>query len=139
MQESRRRIVKRDMDLIKAILIALEKNCDGTFGYQPTRDTLLYKYNGTEAEFNEHCRFIAERGLANYQNDVNKGMFFLALTWDGHNFLDNSRESRVREAVKKTAGNLSLGVFQKVPSEPRQPSRLNSSGFSNQLLSFLNI
>jgi len=106
--------MKRDMDLVKAILLDLEKNCDGTIAYQPSKETVPYAYPGTDAEFEEHCRLIEERGLANTLNSVNAGIFFLSLTWAGHDFLDDSRESKVWQAAKKAAGNLSFGVFTKV-------------------------
>ena len=106
--------MKRDMDLIKAILLDLEKNCDGTFVYQPTKETVPYKYPGTDAEFEEHCRLIEEQGLTRTLNSVSAGTFFFSLTWTGHDFLDDSRESKVWQAAKKAAGTLSFGVFTKV-------------------------
>ena len=106
--------MKRDMDLIKAILLDLEEHCDGTFGYKPSKKTVRYAYSGTDNEFDEHCRLIEEQGLAKTINSVTDGIFFVSLTWAGHDFLDDSRESKVWQAAKKAAGSLSFGVFIKV-------------------------
>ncbi|MDR0328954.1 MAG: DUF2513 domain-containing protein [Planctomycetaceae bacterium] len=35
----------------------------------------------------------------------------IRLTWDGHEFLDNSRTPEVWNAAQKSAGHLSFGVF----------------------------
>ena len=72
--------MKRDMDLIKAILLDLEEHCDGTFCYRPAIQTIPYQYGGTDAEFEEHCRLIAEKGLAIAHPSLNAGTSFSALT-----------------------------------------------------------
>lgn len=102
------------MDLIRAILLDLEKNCDGTFAYRPTKETVPYSYPGTDTEFEEHCRLVDEQGLAIAHREMNVSTSFSALTWAGHDFLDDSRESKVWNAAKKAAGTFSFGIFMKV-------------------------
>ena len=107
--------MKRDMDLIKAILLDLEEHCDGTLYYVPTKESVPYAYGGTDEEFRQHCRLIAQHGLADAVEKTRGGSInFLALTWAGHDFLDDSRESKVWNAAKKAAGSFSFGIFMKV-------------------------
>ncbi|MBR2692852.1 MAG: DUF2513 domain-containing protein [Thermoguttaceae bacterium] len=105
--------MKRDMDLIKAILLDLEKHCNGTFYYAPTKESVPYDYDGDDEDFRQHCRLVAQHGLAK-ATETRGGISFLALTWDGHDFLDNSREPKVWNAAKKAAGSFSFGIFMKV-------------------------
>lgn len=56
--------MKGDMNLIRAILVDLQENCDGRLTRTPTPDTIKYQFSGTDLEFREHCRLIVERGLA---------------------------------------------------------------------------
>ena len=118
--------MKRDMDLIKAILLDLEEHCDATFGYKPSKKTVRYAYSGTDNEFDEHCRLIEEQGLAKTINSVTDGIFFVSLTWAGHDFLDNSRDSRVWKAAKDAAGRFSFGVFTATLAEAANAAALKA-------------
>lgn len=102
--------MKRDMDLIKAILIKLETECSPFAYYSIDKEDFP---GADETQIQEHCRLIAERGLA-VGKQTRGGWNFSSLTWDGHDFLDNARENKVWQAAKKAAGNLSFGVFQEV-------------------------
>ena len=103
--------MKRDMELIKAILLSIEENCDGRKSYHPTRDSVKYEYSGTDAEFERHCHLIAEHKLAHAITDLRSGIVFLALTWEGHDFLDSAREPKVWDTVKGYAGKVSFAVL----------------------------
>lgn len=105
--------MKRDMNLIRAILVDLQENCNGRQTHTPTPEKIKYQYSGTDLEFREHCRLIVERGLADVipgRNDYS----FTRLTWAGHDFLDNSKDSSVWQAAMKAAGHLSFDIFSKV-------------------------
>lgn len=103
--------MKRDMELIKAILLSIEERCDGKESYHPTRDSVEYKYSGTDAAFERHCRLIAEHNLAHAITDLRSGIVFLSLTWEGHDFLDSAREPKVWNKVKGYAGRVSFAVL----------------------------
>lgn len=107
--------MKRDMDLIKFLLGEME-DCSADNVYHPSVGSLPEGITATEKELNQHCRLIAERGLA-VGTSTRGGWTFTRLTWDGHDFLDNSRNSAVWQATKKVAGNLSFDVFTKVMIE----------------------
>lgn len=101
--------MKRDMDLVLRILQDIEKNCNDVGSYP-------IDLNGFQVEREKvlgHCKLIMDRGLANGQFASN-GAMFKALTWEGHDFLDNSRNSTVWQAAKEAAGDLSFGIFVKV-------------------------
>lgn len=101
--------MKRNMDLIREILLKLEKNCNDVCYY--TLDLNEFQLNREEVL--GHCKLIIDRGLADGQF-VSNGVTFRALTWEGHDFLDNSRNSTVWAAAKEAAGDLSFGIFVKV-------------------------
>ena len=93
--------MRRDMDLIKAILLESEKACRPGAYYQPES----YSFRDLQADeetLQEHCRLIAERGLAN-GTLTREGWRFSSLTWDGHDFLDVrvKQEVAVAEFVAK--------------------------------------
>ncbi|MGI5831436.1 MAG: DUF2513 domain-containing protein [Thermoguttaceae bacterium] len=104
--------MKRDMELIKFLLGKLEA-AEPETAYIPTSADIPGENPPSEPEINEHCRLIVERGLACGQPSLS-GWVLTGLTWEGHDFLDNSRESKVWQAAKKAAGHLSFGVFTKV-------------------------
>ncbi len=107
--------MKRDMDLIKFLLGKMESAGPET-SYTPTPADFPGGNPPSEPELSEHCRLIVERGLARGEPSFS-GWILTGLTWDGHDFLDNSRESKVWQAAKKAAGGLSFGVFTKVLAE----------------------
>lgn len=104
--------MKRDMELIKFLLGEME-NCSADEAYNPAVESLPALFKTTQNELNQHCRLIFERGLAVGESN-RAGWVFTRLTWDGHDFLDNSRNSEVWQATKRVAGNLSFDVFVKV-------------------------
>ena len=103
--------MKRDMDLIRGILLALESGeswgelseCQSTIGY--------------------HCYLIVDAGLAT-GNDITclsddyPSFQLYSLTWAGHEFLDTARETKHWEKAKSLildkAGGASIAVWTKV-------------------------
>ena len=104
--------MKRDMDLIKWILDKME-SVDAETAYMPTPAEFPGTNPPSESDINEHCRLLVERGFVRGQPSLS-GWILTGLTWAGHDFLDDSRESKVWQAAKKAAGSLSFGVFIKV-------------------------
>lgn len=104
--------MKRDMDLIKLLLAAVEKSAASACVI-PEPSDFPEPIRPTEADLGEHCRLLVERGLVRGEPTFS-GWVLTGLTWDGHDFFDNSRESKVWQAAKKAAGTLSFGVFIKV-------------------------
>lgn len=115
--------MKRDMVLIRSILSDLEENCSGVRAYKPDPA----KFSTDSDSFSFHCRLILERGLASGNNSFD-GIYFFGLTWDGFDFLDDSRNSEVWNATLKSAGNLSFGVFKDVLKSVAKAFALKSLG-----------
>ena len=103
--------MERDMDLIREILLFAEKHCDGSEFLVLEPSKLSEQYHALEdIVLNEHIALTKERGLIESHHASN-GSTIRRLTWDGHEFLDNSRTPEVWNAAKAAAGHLSFGVF----------------------------
>ena len=108
--------MRRDMDLIRSILIQLEEKSSGL----DTVDIGLEGYD--DAQIGYHSALIAEAGLAHGIDVSHMGSTFpewklCRLTWDGHEFLDASREpGRWEKAqdISQKAGGLTLNMIMKV-------------------------
>jgi hypothetical protein len=113
-----REFMKRDMDLIREILLYAEKHCKAfcnsldRFEYPAMTPTKLpKKFQSFDREIlNEHVLLAKERNLieADFISDKWR---VRRLTWEGHEFIDNSRVPEVWNAAKEAAGHLSFGVF----------------------------
>jgi len=108
--------MKRDMELIRTILLQLEEKSSGL-------GTVEIKVDGfDDAHVGYHCALVAEAGLA---RGINVGTMHSkrpewklnSLTWDGHEFLDASREPGRWEKAKEIAnkaGGLTLNMMMNV-------------------------
>ena len=101
--------MQRDMSKIKTILLFLEKD-SAAGSLKLNAET----FNWPEDEFFYHCRLIIEKELAVGRCFDDGSCVFNGITWAGHDFLDNARNSDVWSATMNAAGRLSFGVFQKV-------------------------
>lgn len=106
----------RDMELVREILLQLEKaEYDGL-----PKQVSVEAY--TENQVNYHVKLLYEAGLieANEITAANYGPEWepIALTWDGHEFLeaarDRSRWSKALEVVKEKSGGLVFEVLKTV-------------------------
>ena len=92
--------MRRDSDLIRAILLAVESDerCDVLIIPK------LPDYSDEALDF--HTRLLVERGfLATYFPDRARGQPWacIRLTWEGYDFLDNIRDPAVWRKVKHSA------------------------------------
>ncbi|MGI5832907.1 MAG: DUF2513 domain-containing protein [Thermoguttaceae bacterium] len=92
--------MKRNKELVKAILSDLEEHCNGPVVHQPTVET--FKIEVTVAEFYDHCRLIVEERFAR-GGFSSSGPFFSSLTWRGHNLLDKLRGTEERPSPASKA------------------------------------
>ena len=100
-------IMKRDMDLIRAILLTIESNPSG-FARQPIE---IDGY--TQEEIGYHAILLGEAGLAKVVNLTSHGSkspeaIITQLTWAGHEFLDSARENQrwnqAKDLINKVDG-----------------------------------
>jgi hypothetical protein len=106
-------IMKRNKELIKAILLYAEKQEDVIFEIQA--DELLI--NPTNDELKYHLQMMQECGLLKGSPRKGERVIITGITWAGYEFLENAREAKVWNAAKQAAGNLSWGVFVSVLTE----------------------
>lgn len=96
--------MKRDMDLVRDILLAVEKETSG-FALEPP------KVNGySKEQIVYHVYIMAQGGLLEAQPTQNQAAVipmdfsFINLTWVGHEFIDTARDEGVWKKAKTIAG-----------------------------------
>lgn len=109
--------MKRDLALIRKILLALEENESAT-GLGPV-DLEIENYS--DAQIGYHLKLLTERELIKATNFTTMGSKHpvyrpSGLTWEGHEFLDAAKNesvwARALEAVAAKGGSLPFAVFQ---------------------------
>jgi len=107
-------IMKRDMDLIRKILLEVESD---VHGFAPQKIEID---NYTQEEIGYHIHLLGEAGLAEvinmtFDQSDSPSARVLNLTWDGHEFLDSSRENRIwnqaKDAISKVGGGASIQIW----------------------------
>jgi hypothetical protein len=104
--------MKRDMDLIRAILLSVEEHEDG----RAPRDLTVDGYSAEQIGY--HNYLIGDAGLAKTADVTTRGSsgpmaLVIHLTWAGHEFLDAARDDTVWSKTKArlgAAGKAVLGV-----------------------------
>ena len=108
--------MKRDMDLVRDILLAYEMN-----GHFPNFDECLKGYSTEEVEY--HINLMLNAGLLEalfVPNSLNARMgipYGYRMTWDGHDFLDAARdETRWKKAkgIMKQIGGATLEILKQI-------------------------
>ncbi|WP_374545055.1 DUF2513 domain-containing protein [Rhodoblastus sp.] len=98
--------MKRDMDLIRELLLKLEAlpmRPGGVVTISPDAEEIAVAGHDVE-QIEYHLSLILEAGLIE-QLDVHPmfGISFRRLSWQGHDFLDSVRDPRIWEKTKKGA------------------------------------
>lgn len=117
--------MKRDMDLMRDILLWLEENNHGTPSI-PEKEALEIGY---------HCHLLAESGLiraadASSMEDDLPQAIPLSLTSKGHDFLDAARSSSVWTTVKQRVATTTGGVSVAILTELLKEELKRRFGFS---------
>jgi hypothetical protein len=106
--------MKRNMDLIREILLFAETNCDGQAFQRIDVCKLAEPYRMVEPHIlEEHVRIAEQQGLIEISRN-SSGTYIHRLTWNGHDFLADARQPEVWNAAKSKAGNASFAVFKAV-------------------------
>jgi len=92
--------MKRDMELIRAMLLAIESD---NHGFAPKIEIHGY----TQEQIGYHALLLGEAGLAVVSDVTSMGnkspeAIILRLTWSGHEFLDSARENQIWNQAKDT-------------------------------------
>jgi len=98
--------MKRDMDLIREILLAIESD---VHGFAPKIE--LHGY--TQEQINYHAFLLGEAGLLKVADVTSMGSespeaIIIRLTWSGHEFLDSARDNQrwnqAKDVINKIGG-----------------------------------
>lgn len=94
--------MKRDLDLVRSILIYVEKAC----GEVDAEDLVTDSWPFETVAY--HIRLMAHHGLVDLSDDTRDmngetlSLTVSGLTWDGQDYLDAIRDPKVWAKVKKT-------------------------------------
>ena len=110
--------MKRDMELIRKILITLEDS-DQTQGQIPL------KFDGySEDEISYHVKILDEQGIITATNCSSMKNFewrATGLTWEGHDYIaairDEARWQKVKEWIKSTGKILTIETLKQAVKE----------------------
>ena len=110
--------MKRDMDLVRKILLQLEKECDAT-GIRLAPSPVHTTVKGySEREIFYHLRLLSDANLIKLENESGYGCdvaFAKRLTWKGHEFLELSRDESIwmkaKEVTKKAGKSFSFELL----------------------------
>lgn len=106
--------MKRDFDLIRSILMAMENE---TCGF-PSGDLQIAGFTAEQIGF--HVHLLGQAGLARVADSSDDDKFLpsaipLSITWSGYEFLDTAKDERLwkkaKEIVIKPAGGIAFGVL----------------------------
>lgn len=94
--------MRRDMDLIRAILLKLEKLHQGI-------GTIHFDFDDESLQFEEydpivvvgHIKLMAEGGLIDAKVTVQRETMFNGITWAGRDFLDSVRDDQIWRRTKE--------------------------------------
>lgn len=106
--------MQRDMDLVRELLLKIEANplCDGT------RWNTIYIPGHSVEETNYHLKLLEQAGYISGNQPVVHYQVS-ALTWRGHEFLDNIKDAGIWSQVKeksKDLGGVGLKIIEEIAS-----------------------
>lgn len=95
--------MKRDMDLIRSILLSIENNDEmDAYSYSPLDPEDIPDVATTASKLNYHLTLLIEQQLL--RGKVSMLPIVSGLTMSGHDFLDSIRDPLLWEQTKKAAG-----------------------------------
>jgi hypothetical protein len=109
--------MKRDMDLVRKILLAIEENPQGFFN----KRLLIEGYSAEQIGY--HVYLMMQAGLVEGADATTMGCqspvaIPTGLTWQGHDFLDACRDegvwAKAKEKLKSLGGEVPLEVVKTV-------------------------
>lgn len=104
--------MKRDMDLIRAMMLSIE---DSPSGLAPEKIEVSTDY--TQDEIYYHTLLLGDSGFAQIREDMpissrTPHARIMRLTWAGHEFLDAARENQTWNQAKDAIGKVGGATIQ---------------------------
>ena len=108
--------MKRDMELIRKMLLEIENNYDPQDNSRLAQSFIFTLEGGyAESEIDYNLSLLIDEGLVKgkYQGTMGGTLFTYieGLTWDGHDFLDSIRQDVVWQGVQDKAEQAGLNVL----------------------------
>jgi hypothetical protein len=104
--------MKRDMDLIRAVLVSLEAVTENSYLDNPPEELGLQGHSFEEVAY--HLKLLIDAGFLDGSQDMSGGFAIKKITWNGHEFLDDTRDpdiwSKAKERAKGVA-NVGIGFI----------------------------
>ena len=104
--------MKRDMDLIRSLLLEIESKHDGS-----GRPVDVLAEGRAKPEVVEHLFMLEEAGFIEAKNASSmsgRNIIVLRMTWQGHEFLNSIRDPEIWQKTRagaNTAGSWTLGIL----------------------------
>jgi Hypothetical protein (DUF2513) len=105
--------MKRDMDLIRELMLHIEENplSDGAHWFHPTTPEDIGISGYSRKEVGYHLGMLIEEGFIKGKMSMDEMPLINKLTWKGHEFLDDTRDPGIWDKTKKRAEGLtSIGI-----------------------------
>ena len=117
--------MKRDMDLVRAILLTAENHEEEYVSSAELHRGLSEQFPDSQwstGVIPAHVRILNEAGLVEAELISEAGssedtILFLRLTWEGHEFIADARDPRVWEKVKSKGGDVSFTLIKQILAE----------------------
>lgn len=109
--------MKRDMDLVRAILLVIENNEKEYLGQIEVSHVLSAQFpelKWTSEQCLAHVKMMQEAGLveANIISPMRGGTFtHIRMKWDGQDFIANARNESIWKTAKEKFGNVSFAIL----------------------------
>ena len=99
--------MKRDMDLCRQLLLEIENSDSG-----PSVSVQLHVGDTKEQErWDYHIRILADAGLLEAKRGFSGGWDILGLRWEGHDFIEATREPKTWEQAKSATAKVGGWTF----------------------------
>src|SRR5271157_2764899 len=92
--------LKRDMDLIRELLLKLESWPMERGDVVPISPDALATEDHSPHEIEYHLTLLKEAGFVDFPQEWEAGFYFRAITWRGHEFLDTVRNPEIWRETK---------------------------------------
>ncbi len=95
--------MKRDMDLIRELLLKLESWPMERRDVVQIRPDAVATKEHSPHEIDYHLTLLKEAGFVDFPQESESAFYFRAITWKGHEFLDSVRDPKIWAKTKEGA------------------------------------